>query len=464
MALPVTDVPLRTRVYVGVLVVVTVVAFALAFLGFGHSWDRHHFEAAAIIFGMILLAELLDVSFPRSVTTFHVSVSAAFSFAAGLTVGPLLGGMVVAAAYLADGLCVRRQWIKTAVNVAVLSLCTLTSGAVYLTFAEGGVAFLSGDEAGESPLDSYRNAAVVIIAAVIYSLINSGALALIVSPVVGIGPFEMWRANFGGLYFETITLVTVGSLIPILVEAMLLSVVLLIVPLLVGPRLAFKGFQKAQEETRTAMEGLADALERRDPYTSQHSIRVTNFVQSVLDEMPHLPRQTAAAILAAARIHDLGKVGTRDDSLKKPGALTAEERREIEQHASIGAEIVGRLEVYAPGVESVRHHHERWDGTGYPNGLRGEAIPLGARIIAVADAFDAMTSDRVYRRALPDDVALAELRKGSGSHFDPQIVEHFERAVGRRTAALNGQPEDRPAVPERLQNPGARADAGQVSA
>jgi HD-GYP domain-containing protein (c-di-GMP phosphodiesterase class II) len=150
--------------------------------------------------------------------------------------------------------------------------------------------------------------------------------------------------------------------------------------------------------------------------------------------------------------------------LKKPGALTADERREIEQHASIGAEIIGRLEVYAAGVDSVRHHHERWDGTGYPDRLRGEEIPLGARIIAVADAFDAMTSDRVYRRALPVDVALTELRKGSGSQFDPQIVELFERAIGRRTADPSAQPEIAPAVPERAPNPVARVDAGQAPA
>jgi HD-GYP domain-containing protein (c-di-GMP phosphodiesterase class II) len=119
--------------------------------------------------------------------------------------------------------------------------------------------------------------------------------------------------------------------------------------------------------------------------------------------------------------------------LKKPGALSEQERQELEQHPAVGAEIVSRLEAYRPSIDTIRHHHERWDGTGYPDGLKGERIPLGARIIAVADAFDAMTSDRVYRAALSTDEALAELRKGRGTQFDPQIVDLFETAIASRS-------------------------------
>jgi HD-GYP domain-containing protein (c-di-GMP phosphodiesterase class II) len=119
--------------------------------------------------------------------------------------------------------------------------------------------------------------------------------------------------------------------------------------------------------------------------------------------------------------------------------LSAEERQEIEQHAAIGAEIVSRLEAYKQSVDTIRYHHERWDGTGYPDGLKGEQIPLGARIIAVADAFDAMTSDRVYRAALPVDVAFAELAKGRGTQFDPQIVDVFEAAYRDRSAISEQQ-------------------------
>jgi putative nucleotidyltransferase with HDIG domain len=187
------------------------------------------------------------------------------------------------------------------------------------------------------------------------------------------------------------------------------------------------------------MEGLADAVERRDPYTYRHSIRVTEHVRTILGAMPQVPRATREAIIAAAHVHDLGKVGSRDGSLKKPGDLSPEERQEIEQHAAVGAEIVSRLEAYRPSVDTIRHHHERWDGSGYPDRLEGERIPLGARIIAVADAFDAMTSDRVYRAALPVDVAFAELAKGRGTQFDPQIVDVFQTAYQNRSISMGQQ-------------------------
>jgi putative nucleotidyltransferase with HDIG domain len=245
--------------------------------------------------------------------------------------------------------------------------------------------------------------------------------------------------------------VTLGSLIPVLVNVNPLSILLLIAPLMLGPHLAFKGIRQAHIDARVAMEGLANALERRDASTYQHSIRVTGHVCTILDAMPQLPRPTVEAIIAAAQVHDLGKVGSRDGSLKKPGELSDEERREIQQHAAIGAEIVSRLEAYKQSVDTIRHHHERWDGTGYPDGLKGERIPLGARIIAVADAFDAMTSDRVYRAALSVDVAIAELRKGRGTQFDPQIVDLFETVIVNRSLPTVPPVEtDSPHVPETL--------------
>jgi HD-GYP domain-containing protein (c-di-GMP phosphodiesterase class II) len=262
----------------------------------------------------------------------------------------------------------------------------------------------------------------------------------------------MWRINWGGLHVELLTLVTLGSLIPVLVDENPLSIVLLIVPLLLGPHLAFKGIRQAHHETRVVMEGLADALERRDPYTYRHSIQVTEHVRTILGAMPQIPRPTAEAIIAAAHVHDLGKVGSQDGSLKKPGALSSQERQELEQHPAIGADIVSPLEAYRQSVDMIRHHHERWDGTGYPDGLQGERIPLGARIIAVADAFDAMTSDRVYRAALSVDEAIAELRKGRGTQFDPQIVDLFETAIANRSASASS-----PVEPESVHVPAAPA-------
>lgn len=426
------DIPFRTRVSTLVLAFATLIAFYFAWLWLDQPWSRQNFVALVLLFAMILISELFDVSVPQAGTTFHVSVSAAFALAAGLTIGPFLGGLVVVGAHLVDGVYVRRQPIKIAVNASLLGLSTLTSAVVYLNLAN----------LSESPLASYRNIAAVVAAAAVYTLLNSGALAFIVAPVVGVSTFEMWRANFGGLSREMITLVTLGSLIPVLVRENPFSLILLIVPLFIGPHHAFAGLRRAHEETRATMESLVDALEQRDPYTHRHSIRVVAHVQAVLEEMDHLPGATREAILAAARVHDLGKVGTKDATLQKPGALTPEERRGIQQHAAVGADIVGRLDEYKLGADSIRHHHERWDGTGYPDGLRGEEIPLGARIIGIVDAFDAMTSDRVYRPAMEPEVALSELRKDSGSHFDPHLVQIFEQAIRRAPLQSTNSPAD----------------------
>lgn len=429
------DLPLKTRVYTLLLVLTTAGAFAIAWRSNTQVFDSDHLVTAGILLLMILIAEVLDVSFPQSVMAFTVSVSAAFAFAAGLTAGPAIGGIVVALAYATDGIIARRQLVKIVVNANGMGLSAITSSAVYFALADPG----------ESTIGSFQNLLVAVLAAAVYTLINTGSLALIVAPVMGIGPIEMWRINYGGLHVELLTLVTLGSLIPVLVEENRFSIILLIVPLLLGPRLAFKGIQRAHYEARIAMEGLANALERRDPYTYQHSIRVTEHVRTILSAMPQIPRPTEEAIIAAAHIHDLGKVGSRDGSLKKPGELSNEERREIEQHPGVGADIVSRLEAYKQSIETIRYHHERWDGTGYPDGLEGERIPLGARIIAVADAFDAMTSDRVYRAALSIDDALAELRKGRGTQFDPQIVDLFETAMAARPApTVPLQPLDAP--------------------
>jgi HD-GYP domain-containing protein (c-di-GMP phosphodiesterase class II) len=180
---------------------------------------------------------------------------------------------------------------------------------------------------------------------------------------------------------------------------------------------------------RDTLESLNDAVEQRDPYTSNHSIRVTNTVRMILQEMSDVPYELTETILAASRVHDIGKVGTRDLTLYKPGPLTTEERREMQRHAEIGSVIVSRTDEYRLTASIIRHHHEHWNGAGYPDRLAGQEIPLGSRVIAVADAFDAMTSDRPYRNGMSTQVAIEEVRRGSGTQFDPRVVSAFLRAM-----------------------------------
>jgi HD-GYP domain-containing protein (c-di-GMP phosphodiesterase class II) len=134
----------------------------------------------------------------------------------------------------------------------------------------------------------------------------------------------------------------------------------------------------------------------------------------------------------AAAFHDIGKVAVSERILNKPGPLTDAERREVERHVEVGAEILAEIDFLQGALPLVRHCHEHWDGGGYPDGLAGDRIPLGARVILVCDAHDAMTADRPYRRALPPDAAYAEISSAAGRQFDSRVTSAFLEAVGRR--------------------------------
>jgi len=204
---------------------------------------------------------------------------------------------------------------------------------------------------------------------------------------------------------------------------------LLIVPLVMIYWTA-KRAKEMRDSTRLLLEGMADTVDLRDPYTGGHSRRVTEMSERILHEL-RIPRDGAnmPLILAAARLHDIGKIGIPDHVLNKPGALTPEERLIMETHPEKGADLLAQYPDFARGVAIVRHHHERWDGTGYPHRLRGAEIPFGARVIAVADGYDAMTSDRPYRPAMTPQKAAEILRGGRGTQWDPTIVDAFLRSM-----------------------------------
>jgi putative nucleotidyltransferase with HDIG domain len=194
---------------------------------------------------------------------------------------------------------------------------------------------------------------------------------------------------------------------------------------------AFKNIKEMRESTRKLMEDLADAVDLRDPYTGGHSRRVAQYCANILRVM-QLSGVEADLIVAAARVHDIGKMNIPPELLNKPGALTPAERELMQAHADAGANLLARYGNFARGREIVRHHHERWDGQGYPHQLKGVEIPLGARVIAVADSFDAMTTDRPYRKAMTARHALLILEQGKGQQWDPHLVDAFASSLSAK--------------------------------
>ena len=193
-------------------------------------------------------------------------------------------------------------------------------------------------------------------------------------------------------------------------------------------------YQQLQRAIYQSLLGLANALEAKDAYTRGHSERVGAASRSVAVALG-LPPHEAGIVGQAGLLHDIGKIGVPEAVLRKRGELDDTEWALMRKHPLIGAQIVAPFEFFAAGALTIRHHHERLDGSGYPDGLTGEAIPVGARIVAVADVYDALTSDRPYRAALPREAALEYLARQAGRTLDGRVVAVFVGLAGARPSA-----------------------------
>jgi len=185
--------------------------------------------------------------------------------------------------------------------------------------------------------------------------------------------------------------------------------------------LAYKGLKDANIET---VKALAEAIEAKDPYTRGHCNRVRILSRNIAKHI-NMGKDKIEILEYGALLHDTGKIGISEVLLHKTGKLNNEERRSIQMHTIIGENIVKPVEFFRPCLSIIRNHHEWYNGEGYPDGLKNEEITISARIAAIADAFDAMTSTRPYRKAIPLDFAFEELKKGKGSQFDPELINIF---------------------------------------
>ena len=192
------------------------------------------------------------------------------------------------------------------------------------------------------------------------------------------------------------------------------------------------------------VESLAVALEAKDRYTSGHSQRVARFSRLIARSLA-LPKEEIDIIGQVALLHDIGKIGMLDAILNKPANLTPEEREAIKAHPVIGAQILGPVRTFKKHIDGIKYHHEMYDGTGYPDRLKGKEIPLAARIVCLADAFDAMTSTRPYRVWMPIEFAMKEMQRMAGRQFCPDCVEAFVRVL--RSTGVVDEACDEPALP-----------------
>ncbi|MGH7557704.1 MAG: HD-GYP domain-containing protein [Gemmatimonadota bacterium] len=282
-------------------------------------------------------------------------------------------------------------------------------------------------------------------AVVTYWLTNTWLVSVGAWVLYGEHVSSFWVRNFQWNWIYELTSAPIALAIAFAYEGLgVIGLLLLALPSLFV-RLAYSQYLNLKKTYRETVRTLVKVIEMHDPYTAGHSDRVATYTRRLCEAMGLSPA-TTEKIELAAYLHDLGKINLDLAGIvRKAGKLTEDERRLIKLHPVMSADLANQVSYFKGEIEAIiRHHHENWDGTGYPHGLKGANIPLGARIILMADAFDAMTTSRVYRGALDLDIVKEEFRKFAGVQFDPELVTPFlDEVIGDGSGILR-QPVDEP--------------------
>jgi len=267
----------------------------------------------------------------------------------------------------------------------------------------------------------------------VFWAVNQGSVSLAVSLTSDISVRESWARIAGGSPLYDLVSSSLAILLSFLfIRLQIPGLAVLVLPLFFI-RHVYQMNLQAERANRELLELMVKAIEARDPYTSGHSVRVAEYARSMARELGLAPKQVDD-VATAALLHDVGKIYEEfAPLLRKEGRLTPEERMLMQAHPVRSADLAGTIAEFRGKVQThIRNHHENYDGTGYPDGLKGEEIPIGSRIIMIADTIDAMTTDRPYRKALTLQRAFDELRKLAGQQFDPKLVELVSKSPSIR--------------------------------
>ncbi|TEU13814.1 MAG: HD-GYP domain-containing protein [Anaerolineales bacterium] len=421
------------RLYVGT---VSLLGGGIVLLALSHlpTYDLGGY-AFFVLLSMLIEAAAIRWQSPKGRV---VSASSALTYAVLIIYGPLPAGLVNAVKGLVGALYPeRRSWHRAIFDAALLAISGTVAGLSYLLLygllgqSSRILVFLAAIGAGLT--DYFITATGTAIAVALYR--STSAL-------------KAWVENFDLIPTPYLLLAVLGIIIALgYGEFGLLGLALFFFPIFLA-RYIFKSYidktHRQVELLRAAnaaldmanqelIETLAAIIDARDIFTYGHSIRVTDYALAVAKEMG-LPEEEREMIRKAGLLHDIGKVGISERILTKKGILTQDERHILEQHPVLGEEILGRVKDMIELAEIVGSHHERYNGKGYPCGHKGQEIPLAGRILGVADALDAMLSDRPYRPAMSLLQALVEIQRNAGMQFDPYVVEALLRVAEKAEA------------------------------
>ncbi len=282
--------------------------------------------------------------------------------------------------------------------------------------------------------DPAGTVAQVAIAGVVFTLVNHGLSVTAASLRTQTPVRRVWALSLSNVLMGLLALVPLGWLMAeIAVKVGLWASLFFLIPLVLA-RYVFNRYVEIRELFFGTVSALSQAIDAKDGYTRGHADRVSRVAGAIARELG-LPESGIEQIELAGMLHDIGKIGVEDRILMKPARLDDDEQDAMQRHPIYGASILEPSKQLRPLVPIVLHHHEHYDGSGYPEGLVGEEIPIASRILLVADAYEAMTSDRIYRKAIGHEGALQQLNKYKGVQFDPKVVRAFEQVLEKRGVA-----------------------------
>jgi HD-GYP domain-containing protein (c-di-GMP phosphodiesterase class II) len=408
----------------------------LAWTVYSTEWNKDA-VVNLLVFGILaVLCESMPVALPKGgyvTVSVAVFLSAAVLFPLGITLSIVtLGGLLVFGKDVANA-----PFYKRVFNASQFMLS--------VTFAHSIFGLIN------NKIFSFTLSGILIYIAMafIYMFTNLTIVTLALGMMQKKSPAAMWVSNMKWILPNFLALAPLGLLLALIYNNFSVwGLFLLFIPLLLS-RHSFQLYVNLRENYLNTVEALVQALEAKDTYTSGHSSRVGKLVASMAEEMK-MSDEKIVFLKYASVLHDVGKIGVSEFILNKKEKLLDSEWEAIRNHPVIGEEIIQKIKFMYDIGHVTRHHHERYDGHGYPDGLRGEQIPLESRIIAVADTYDAMTSDRSYRNARTHEEAIAELRRVAGTQLDPELVSVFCKVMSDEMAT--GLIKEAPAISDVLSN------------
>lgn len=369
-----------------------------------------------------VLSEMLAFELPNGNST---SLGLAIGVATAVLLGPSAACLVAAASSL-DSRDLRRQrpWLNRAFNLGQLTLVTVLAAWVYL--AAGGTVLISGGQARPvtpSGVPHFLVAASLCLGTLV--ICNDLLVSVGFRIVNGVSIRAQWESDVRWMLPTQLALGAMGLIIAQVLAVTPVALPLFAFPLIIAQQTYrwYLGYREAYADTIKALVGL---IEAKDPYTRGHSERVAAYAVEI-GQVIGLNSRALERLEYAALLHDFGKVRVPAAVLGKAGSLTDAEMEVVRMHPRGGADLVAEIPYLRDLSDTIAHHHERYDGGGYASGLQRDSIPLSARVLAVADSYDAMTSDRPYRTGLDKGTALEELERQAGKQFDPDVVAAFMR-------------------------------------